>query len=1002
MKRLLSYSIRTQIFLIAFIVAVPAACIIIYSGILMREEAMNDARMATLRLADVIAAEQQNLVAAAHQEIITLAQLPDVKRQNASMVQRILTDILALNTQFSNIFLADMSGRVWASAVPLLLNQNISDRRYFKNAVASGRLSSGEYVISRATARPAFNVAASLKNEHGHTIGAICVGIKLNAYKQALERSKLPSGTSFILLDYRGVVLYRPISPEEYVGRQFNAAQFKSMQDGPDEDTLVDVTGIRGDKRVVTYRKLRLSGEPSPYMYIRVGIPIATSLAEANKMLLRNLVILTAFLVLAVSFSWLIGTRSIADRITALENATRNLAEGDRHARVSDLVRGGELGRLGQTFDAMALKLSMREQALVESERNYREIFNATKDCIFVYDAESGKIIEVNKGAEELYGYPRPEILNASFDEIVCGEPPYSIQDMHRWIRKVLQEGPQSFEWLSRRKTGESFWTEMMLTTTSIGGAGRVLAVVRDITERKKTEEEQQKLVSLIEMSRDFISIKDLDGRILYTNAAGLKLVGLDTLGESLGKPIQDFLMKADHRRLEAEIMPAIMSAGTWIGELALRHFKTGASIPVEMSAFIIRDTRSGKPIALANISRDITERKHAEDENKRLQSQLLHIQKMESIGQLAGGIAHDFNNILAAIIGYGNVMQLKLGADDENRIFVDHILASAERAASLTQSLLAFSRKQIIDPRNVNVNDIINKVERLLSRIIGEDITLTTSLSRGVLTIFVDPTQVEQMLMNLATNARDAMPAGGKLVIETSRVELDHAGAVTQGLGKAGPYAVITVRDTGSGIDDSMKDKIFEPFFTTKEAGKGTGLGLSIVYGIVKQNNGHIIVSSEHEKGTVFTIYLPLVNIRAEDTALSGKTALKPIQGGRETVLLAEDNESVRKLTHAILSEFGYTVIDARDGDQAIRVFLENKDTVDLLLIDVIMPGKNGREVYEAAKKIRPGLKVIFTSGYPSDLIQKEGVLEQGFHFLSKPSTPRDIITKVREVLDE
>jgi PAS domain S-box-containing protein len=866
--------IRVQILLLAFIVAIPAAGIIMYSGIQMREGAIRDARMETQRLAENIAAEQQNLIAAAQQLITALAQLPDVKRQNATKVQPVLRDILKLNPQYSNIFIIDRSGLVWATAVPHLLHQNVSDRRYFQNALASEQLSSGEYAISRATSRPVFNIAAPLRNERGVIIGVICVGFVLDADKQVL-RAKLPTGTSFILLDHKGTVIYRAISPEGYIGKQYDSVLFKQMQDGPDVYTYSNITTISGDDRILTYRKLRLPGEESPYIYIRAGIPITVVLADANKMLIRNLALFTSFLAFAVFFAWFVGKRSIADRVTLLENASRNLAGGDLHVRVSDVVAGGELGRLGQTFDSMAGQLLLREQALVESERNYRDIFNTTTDAIFVHDADSGNIIEINKTVEELYGYSRDEILHRTVQDFSSGESPYSLREAVALIRKTFKEGPQHFEWLARRKNGELFWTEVVLSVTRIRGAGRVLAVVRDITERKKMEEEKQKL-----------------------------------------------------------------------------------------------------------------------------QAQLLQVQKMESIGQLAGGIAHDFNNILAAIVGYGNIIQMKMCTDDPMKEYLSQILAAAERAASLTQSLLAFSRKQVISPRNIDLNDSIHNVEKFLSRIIGEDIVMSTSLSDETLTIFVDPVQIEQVLMNLAANARDAMPKGGRLMIETGLVMLDDEYAKSQGFGSPGHYAVLTVSDTGEGMDEHTQKKMFDPFFTTKELGRGTGLGLAIVYGIVKQNNGYINVYSELGKGTTFKIYLPFASAQTEEDR--SPEVQQPLLGGTETILLAEDNEFVRRLNKDLLQEFRYNVIEAADGEETLQKFRENQDRISLLILDVIMPNKNGREVFEEIRRSNPNTKVIFTSGYPADLIQKESELEKGLHFLSKPSSPRALLLMIRKVLNQ
>ncbi len=1000
MRSLLSLAIRTQILLIAMIMAVPTAGTIIYSSNHIQKEEINKAVIDTQRLTTAIAAEQQNIIAVAQQVISMLAMLPDVKNQNAKKVQPILRDALKLEPHFSNIFIASRKGIVWATAVPGVTN--VADRRYFKSALENDRLASGEYVISRAISMPVINIAAPIKNAGGATIGVISVGLKIDVYQQVLERAMLPSGAHITLLDHKGVILYRSLDTAELIGKKFDETLFKTMQKGPDTATFDNMRAMQGDNRVLTYRKLWLPGEQSPYMYIRAGIPVSTVLENARKALIQNLLILILFLVAAILLALYIGKRSIIDRVTLLEKATRAVTDGNLKVRVTDLVAGGELGRLGQTFDEMASQLALREQALVKSEKNYREIFNATKDGIFVHDAESGGILDVNNAVETMYGYSRTEMLHQEGRPLGFAPPPYSLKEAIQWIQKTVQEGPQSFEWLARRKNGELFWTEIVLSATNIGGSGRVLAVVRDIAARKKAEEDRQKLVSVIEMSRDFIGIADLNGRVLYLNAAALNLVGLDDIEKVRGKFINTLHMKADHQQLETEILPAAFRMGSWVGELSLRHFETGLPIPVDMNVFSISDSKTERPIALACIGRDITERKHAEEEKAKLQSQVMHIQKMESIGQLSGGIAHDFNNILTAIIGYGNLMRMTLGKTDPGQTHLDHILTSAERATKLTGSLLAFSRKQTINPRIVNLNDVIHEIERFLSRIISEDITLCTTLSSTALSVFVDPMQVEQILMNLSTNARDAMPNGGRLLIQTSRMKIKEDNAAAPAFIKRGTYAVLTVTDNGTGIDAALKEKIFDPFYTTKAVGKGTGLGLSIVYGIVKQNNGYITVQSELNAGAQFTIYLPLINA-CQDTTSLGTSVLAetPSRGGCETILLAEDNDPVRKLTQTILHQHGYDVVEAVDGVDALTKFRENKDRIHLMMIDVIMPGKNGRQVYDEVRAMKPDMKVIFTSGYPADLIQKEGVLEKGFQFLPKPSKPRDIINKVRSVLD-
>jgi CheY-like chemotaxis protein len=353
--------------------------------------------------------------------------------------------------------------------------------------------------------------------------------------------------------------------------------------------------------------------------------------------------------------------------------------------------------------------------------------------------------------------------------------------------------------------------------------------------------------------------------------------------------------------------------------------------------------------------------------------------------------------------MGYGSLLQAKLKENDPLRNHVDHILTSAERAAALVRSLLAYSRKQIINPQPVKINAIVINVENMLHRIIGEDINLQTVLSEHDTTVVADAGQIEQILINLATNARDAMPAGGCLTIITDVTEMDGEFIKAHGYGKSGIYILLTVSDSGSGMDEKTRQQIFEPFFTTKEVGKGTGLGLSTAYGIVKQHNGYINCYSEPGTGTTFKIYLPLVKSPSGPAVQPSAIPRPPVlAGGSETILLAEDDDDLIKLIRQVLEDFGYTVIEAADGEDAVRLFMEHPDAIKLLLFDVIMPKKNGREAYAEIQKIRPAIKVLFTSGYTADIIHKQGLLEKGLEFILKPVSPTELLKKVRDVLDK
>jgi PAS domain S-box-containing protein len=396
----------------------------------------------------------------------------------------------------------------------------------------------------------------------------------------------------------------------------------------------------------------------------------------------------------------------------------------------------------------------------------------------------------------------------------------------------------------------------------------------------------------------------------------------------------------------------------------------------------------------------DITARKQAEEEKKNLQARLHQAQKMEAVGQLTAGIAHDFNNLLTAINGFAELLRLKLPPDDPFQETVHRILHSGQRAAELVQQLLIFSRKQVVEPKILDLNAIVVDMEKLLHRIIGEDIQLNTELESELWPIKADTAQMEQIIVNLVVNARDAMPDGGLLTIETATVTLDESYTATHLESKPGDYILLAVSDTGTGMTQEVQSRLFEPFFTTKEVGKGTGLGLATVYGIVKQSNGHIGVYSELGHGTTFKVYLP----RTEETAqpmAAAHQSMAEAPSGDETILLVEDNEGVRDLAFRVLRNKGYVVLEAADGHEALQIFEAQARPIHLLLTDVVLPDLNGSTLAQQLTQKQPDLKILFTSGYAGDAIVRHGVLSADLAFLAKPFTPTALAYKVRRVLD-
>lgn len=520
-------------------------------------------------------------------------------------------------------------------------------------------------------------------------------------------------------------------------------------------------------------------------------------------------------------------------------------------------------------------------------------------------------------------------------------------------------------------------------------GMGGVILFNRNVrSTQARIAEREEKYRLLFEKNPHPMWVYDLETfAFLTVNNSAIDHYGYSR-DEFLSMTIKDIRPGEDVPALVenvSRVTDRVDHAGIW------RHRKKdGSVIFVEITSHVLDFAGRRAELVLAH---DVSDRKRLEDE-------LRHSQKLEAVGLLAGGVAHDFNNILTAIIGYSSLMKLKLQEKDPLTHNVDEVIASAERGALLTQSLLAFSRKQIMKPQLLDLNRIIEQAARLLVRLIGEDIKLEIIPGRGKITVIADSGQMEQVLMNLATNARDSMPEGGYLTLETGRIVLDQRFIAAHNYGKPGEYAVITISDTGIGMDKKTAIRIFEPFFTTKELGRGTGLGLSIVYGIVKQHNGFINVYTEPGQGTTFKIYLPFAIKSGEQAGKVGSPAA--LKSGTETILVAEDDMHVRALVRSVLEEFGYRVIEAADGEDALSKVRHYREEIQLLLLDVIMPKKNGKEVYEEARRLIPGIRALFSSGYTADIVHKKGILDEGLNFISKPVSPSELVRKVREVLDK
>jgi PAS domain S-box-containing protein len=607
------------------------------------------------------------------------------------------------------------------------------------------------------------------------------------------------------------------------------------------------------------------------------------------------------------------------------------------------------------------------------------------------------------------------------------------------WVVKEEQAVKRGFDGL--RLTGNTFWLEEKdwrafadyeVTVDGIIGQHRMLAIctyfldkcgasevidvvsnheyalikrggkweIIESAKRKRAGEALQrsesKYKTLVENLPQKIFLKDRN--LIYISCNEYYANDLRIAPDDIaGKTDYDFYPKELAEKYRADDKQIMESGRT--EEIEERYIEDGRDVWVHTAKTLVMDG-NGSVIGILGIFWDITERKRAEEEMRVLEEQFRQSQRMEAVGQLAGGIAHDFNNILTIIKGYSQLSLSELKKNDPLRENIEEIQKASERAANLIHQLLAFSRRQVMEMRTLHLNTLLRDLYRMLRQVIGEDIELVTLLAEDLGRVKADTGQIEQVIMNLAVNARDAMPKGGKLTIEIANVELDGKYALKHIAVKPGHYVMLSMSDTGCGMTPEVKDRVFEPFFTTKKKGKGTGLGLSTVYGIVKQSCGNIWVYSEPGKGTTFKIYLPRVDEPLEE--LKEEVRKKELPGGSETIFVVEDNEEVRKLAKRILEKQGYKVLEASQGNEALQICEEHKGPIHMIVTDVVMPGMDGRELANCLKVHHPKMKVLYMSGYTDNAIVHHGVLKKGMNFIQKPFTIDGLASKVRKVLDK
>ena len=776
-------------------------------------------------------------------------------------------------------------------------------------------------------------------------------------------------------------VISRSLASKRWSGRDLTEDQRHALSD-------FDRVDLDGTERLYAHAPV-----PGVGWSFHVGEKKSEVLAAVHRLRARQLQLivlgLTVFLLAAA-----LVYRQVVSPIRRLSSAVREANPGEPGAAVP-VCGPAEVNGLGQDvnslIDSVQTELIERrraEQVAQASEESYRLLFEGNPSALWVYDSESLRFLAVNDAAVDTYGYSRDEFLSMSIDEIRSGS---EADRLHADIGSAAPEAARGFRnagvWQHRRKDGTTLDVEITSHDHRFDGRPARVVMALDVTERVRAEEalrrSEARYRDLFENASDLISAADLDGRLTAVNEAFVRATGYSR-EELIGMPLED-LVPAEHRERLREARERKLDGTTttlYQHELLARD---GRRIPVEVASRLIEE--DGRPIGTEAIGRDVGER-------LQLEEQLRQAQRLEAVGRLAGGVAHDFNNVLTVIGGYTEALLSRGDHDSDEEL--EQIAAATERATSLTRQLLAFSRQQVLQPQAVLLNDVVEGLMPMLTRLIGEDVELVAALAPGVDPVLADAGQLEQVLVNLAVNARHAMPDGGRLTIETANVELDEAYVAHHGDARVGPHVMVSVADDGSGMDAETLAHAFEPFYTTKPVGVGTGLGLATVYGIVKQSGGNVWVYSEPGKGTTIKIYLPTTDANVQT---QNDTPTPDAADGEETILLAEDEESLRKLITLLLTQRGYDVITAETPTDVLRIARES-DRIDLLLTDLVMPEISGRALAEQVSKVAPGIRVLFMSGYSDDAVTRNGSLEPGAAFLEKPFTGHALAAKVRETL--
>ncbi len=986
-------TIKTHLLLLILIAILPALGIIIYSGIELSQRDIEDARSDAMEVVKSLAYEHERAVEGARQFLMTLAKVPEIRSLNVQASNGLLAELLKQNPLYGVIFVLDSKGVLVSSSLPFK-SVNMRERKYFKDILKTKDFSVGEYAVCPAVKRPVLHLAYPITNAKGKFKGMVVVSLDVARYAEIFATKKMPPDSILSISDHKGVLLYTyPEKGHNNIPRTDLPDLIAYMSDQKEEG-IFTYAGIDDVKRLQAYRTFRLKKNESPYLFIRVGIPEEKALLHARKSLSINVILLGVAFIVAVISAWILGNVTIVDRVNRLVDVSRRLAYGDLKIRTGLGYKNDELGQMERAFDEMAETLETKnvEQKVTEEKLKniadeWQATFDSITDLVMILNNEF-KIVRVNGATVRFFNIPMNEIIGEHCFTLMHGtaapyeECPFTKMTKTKRYEEIELFMPERDKW---------FLISVDPIIDRYENIVGVVHIVKDISDRKRSEEaihaERQRFQILADNVPFGMVLIDNDGMFTYINPRFTEIFGYDLTNVPNGrtwfrKAFPDF----DYRH---------MAISDWLNDS--KETSLGKKTPRTYSivckdgnkrevSFVLVRLSSGETLITCE---DVTE-------HKRLEAQLIQSQRMEAIGTLAGGIAHDFNNLLMTILGYSSLMLMDMKPHHPDYEKLKVIEEQVQSGANLTKQLLGFARGGKYEIKTTDLNELLARSSDIFGRT-KKEISIFRKYEKELWTVEVDRGQIEHVFLNLFVNAWHAMPGGGELYLETRNIVVDGTSSSVFASLKPGRYVRVSVTDTGVGIDAATQKRIFEPFFTTKEMGRGTGLGLASAYGIIKNHGGTINLYSEKGKGTTFSIYLPA----SEKTLDEEKAVHGEVLKGTETILLVDDQDIVIDVGSNMLQAMGYTVLPAKSGKEAVRIYGENAAKIKLVILDMIMPVMSGGETYDLLKNMNPHLKVILSSGYSVEG-QAAKILERGCNgFIQKPFNVFELSKKIREVLD-